>query len=286
MALPPGVNEPCDRMWPLAGVLFSSWETVSSGGQCWIQALGDTRLSKWSPRVPGPKCITLSKWCKEKQKLTNSIPWTNIFKPLLSALYSMGRFIKGIIPAFPSHAGKENKHVNQPTSIYWMLFSAEGGTEKKNQVLSLPSEGWQIYRPEPHTRRMWPSMASVQVPSAPCWWHGLQSAAEMERWVMATGRQKSRKRWWNPNSTWCAGGGSHIGLVKVRVFCQAHTKGFWEGSKGDAGHSFPNSLAEKESKEPGEPLKPRDQPPGPWEVPWNTESDLCLSQGCIFDGSQ
>lgn len=53
------------------------------------------------------------------------------------------------------------------------------------------------------------------------------------------------------------------GFVKLRVFWQARPEGSWEGSQGDTGQNYPNSLAEKEGEGPGELLKPKDKPPGP-----------------------
>lgn len=83
--------------------------------------------------------MTLSKWRQEKQKhsLIQLIRVT-YFKSLLGALYSVGRFIKGTVPAFHGRAEKKKIH---PSTNKYLLNSALGrrGTEGKMQFL--PSGG-------------------------------------------------------------------------------------------------------------------------------------------------
>ena len=207
MVASPGVNQPCDRMWPLAGVLLSSQETVSLGGQRWIQALGDTWLSRRRSRMPGPEYVALSRWCEEKQK-PSPIQFfqLTLFKPLLGALYQMRRFIERTIPAFPCHAGKEKK-ICQSANDYLLSAALGRGRNRKEEPDAVPAL-WRpiVWRPEPQTGRIWTSTALGRGQSVPSWAAWAAKCCWNKKMSDGNWRQQPRKRWWSPNSTGCAGG--------------------------------------------------------------------------------
>lgn len=136
--------------------------------------------------MPGPECTALSRWCEEKQKhFPIQFLQLTLFKPLLSALYPMRRFMKGTMPACPCNAGKEKKMpISQQVFTECCLRQREK-QKRRTRCTLCPLETDSLETRATHGKNVvWYWSGANQCPAGQ---RGLQSAAEIKRPVMATG---------------------------------------------------------------------------------------------------